>query len=151
MEKTAQAREKIRWDSIDEVPERWRHLVPPVPSRAWTLDVPRDQLAQMAPHPDAEERVRAKLALAAEREKLSGRGVPLFMRFSDGSVVRCLTEEESRRVADRLSAFRAGTRGGGWDIDRVIHESRERDAAKLGAGRARAAEPAGIGERRGAG
>lgn len=136
MSSVVKKQEQVRWSSIDEVPKKWRHLVPPVPARSWTLDVPRNGPGK--PHPDAEARVRAKLQRAAEREKLSRQGAPLFMRFSDGSVVKCFTEAESRGIIDRLAAFRAKTRGG-WNTNRGIRAIRDRDAAKLGVGRKRAA------------
>ena len=132
MSEAAKDTEQVRWDSIDEVPEKWRHLVPPIPPRAWTLDVPRDGPGK--PHPDAEARIRAKWELAVKREKLAKQGVPLFARFSDGSVVKCFTAEESRKIIDRMLAFRAQVRGEGWDIDQVIREGRDRDPAKLGGG-----------------
>ena len=142
MKQAASAQEKIRWDSIEEVPEELRRYVPPIPPRSWTLDVPREQLAKMGPHPDAEARIRAKLELAVAREKLAKQGVPMFMRFPDGSVVRCPTEEETRRMLERADAFRAKFRSEGWDIDQVIREGRDRDPAKLDGGRARVAATA---------
>ena len=133
MKKSAPAKEKIRWDSIEEVPEELRQYVPPIPPRSWTLDVvPREKLVKMGPDPNGAARIRERLKLAVEREKLAKQGVPMFMRFADGSVVRCMSEEETRRIADRLDAMRAKTRGEGWNIVDVIRECRDRDPAKLG-------------------
>ena len=134
MSEAAKETEQVRWASIDEVPEKWRHLVPPIPPRAWTLDIPRDQLVKMGPHPDAEARIQAKIELAEKRRKLALQGVPMFMRFSDGSVVKCFTEEESRKIIDEMLAFRAQTKGA-WNTNKVIREIRDRDPAKLGGGR----------------
>ena len=150
MSDAAPAKERIRWNSIEEVPEEWRRFVPPIPPRSWILDVPREQLARMGPDPNAEARIRGIMERAAERRKLSRQGVPLFMRLSDGSVIRCMTEEELQRSVDRMDAIRAGTRGEGWNLVDVIREFRDRDPAKLGARRAPIAAAAPVKEEQGA-